>query len=141
MKSIYLIGSLRNPKVPELANQLRDLGFDVFDDWFHPGPRADTFLLKYERGRGHTYAQALKSLAAKHIFEFDLHHVTRCDIGVMLMPTGRSGHLELGFMRGQGKPGYILFDKEPDRFDVMYQFATEVFFDRGHLFDTLRREL
>ena len=41
MKTIYLIGSLRNPKIPEIGRQLRDLGFDVLDDWFAAGPRAD----------------------------------------------------------------------------------------------------
>ena len=32
---VYLIGSLRNPEVPQIANKIRELGFEVFDDW-HP---------------------------------------------------------------------------------------------------------
>ena len=40
-----------------------------------------------------------------------------------------SGHLELGWALGANKYGYVLFDKVPDRYDVMYKFATDVFFD------------
>jgi len=134
LKSIYLIGSLRNPAVPEFANELREFGFDVFDDWFAPGPAADDFWRDYEKVRGHSYGEALKGYAARHIFEFDKFHVDRCDAGIMLMPAGKSGHLELGYMLGKGKPGYILFDQEPERYDVMYQFATGIFFKKEDLF-------
>ena len=48
----------------------------------------------------------------------------------MIMPAGKSGHLELGYTIGKGKPGFILFDEEPERFDVMTQFATKIFFNR-----------
>ena len=72
-----------------------------------------------------------------HIFEFDLHHLERCDAAVLLMPAGKSAHLELGFVRGLGKPGYIVFDKEPERIDVMYQFATELFFSQDEFFTML----
>jgi nucleoside 2-deoxyribosyltransferase len=43
-----------------------------------------------------------------------------------MLPAGKSGHLELGYMIGQGKPGYILLDAEHKRWDVMYKFATAV---------------
>lgn len=34
-KTIYLIGSLKNDKIPVIANELRKMGFEV-DDWFSP---------------------------------------------------------------------------------------------------------
>jgi nucleoside 2-deoxyribosyltransferase len=138
LKSIYLIGSLRNPEVPKLANAIRRIGLEVFDDWYSPGPRADDFWRDYEKQRGHSYAQALKGWAGKHIFEFDRFHLDRCDGAVMLMPAGKSCHLEFGYVIGCGKPGYILFDKEPERYDVMYQFATEVFFSKAKLIAKLK---
>lgn len=46
----------------------------------------------------------------------------------MVLPCGKSGHLEFGWAIGKGKPGYILFDGEPERYDVMYQFAWDVLF-------------
>lgn len=139
-KSIYVVGSLRNRKIPKFANDLRALGFEAFDDWFSPGFEADEFWRKYEIGRGHNYKQALEGWAGKHIFEFDKHHIDRCDMGILVMPAGRSGHLEAGYMLGCGKKVYILFDKEPKRYDVMYQFATGVFFNKEDLFKELTKQ-
>jgi len=134
---VYLIGSLRNEHVPDMALKIRELGFEVFDDWFSPGPEADEFWRKYEKKRGSTYKQALSNWAGKHVFEFDKYHIDRADIGILYMPAGKSGHLELGYMIGSGKKCIILFDKEPERWDVMYQFADSICFT----FDELKEEL
>lgn len=139
INSIYIIGALKNQEVVSLANELTAEGFEAFADWITPGPEADTFLLNYAKARGLNYKQAMQSYAAKHVFEFDKYHIDRCDAVVMLMPCGKSGHLELGYARGQGKPGFILFDKEPERFDVMYQFASDIFFSKTDLFDELEK--
>lgn len=126
-KHIYLIGSLRNPEVPKLAQYLRENGHIVFDDWYAAGPEADDKWMEYEKNRGHSFATALEGYAARHVYEYDKSHLDRCGVGVLLMPAGKSGHLELGYMIGQGKPGYILLPSEPDRFDVMYNFASGVY--------------
>jgi len=136
---IYLIGSLRNPRVTEIAQILRQQGHDVFDDWMAAGPEADDYWQKYEIARGHNYKEGLDGYAAKHVYNFDKHHLDRCDMAVLLLPAGKSGHLELGYVIGSGKPGYILFDGyEPERWDVMYQFAKEVFFDVKDLIDHIK---
>jgi nucleoside 2-deoxyribosyltransferase len=133
MKKIYLIGSLRNPEIPRIGNYLRELGFEVFDDWFAGGKIADDEWQAYEQLRGRPYDVALRGHAAQHVYNFDLEHINSSDIGLLALPAGKSGHLELGYMIGQGKPGYVLFDKEPERWDVMYNFATAVSFDLKHL--------
>ena len=137
MKKIYLIGSLRNPKIPKVANSLRKLNFDVFDDWFTAGPKADDYWQKYEKDRGHNYPKALEGLSAEHVFSFDLKHLNRADIAVLYLPAGKSGHLELGYAMGLGKKSYILFDEEPKRWDVMYKFTDGVFFDFKDLVEKL----
>lgn len=137
MKSIYLIGALRNPKIVEIANAVEKAGFEAFADWFTPGPDADDFFRDYSKARGRNYKEALQSPAARHVFEFDKFHLDRCDIAVMVMPCGKSGHLELGYVRGMGKPGYILFDQEPERYDIMTQFATDIFFHVDELIQAL----
>ena len=123
---IYLIGSLRNPEVPRIAAKLRDAELEVFDDWYAAGPEADDKWRDYERERGRTYRQALNGYAARHVFDFDRHHLERASAVVLVLPAGKSGHLELGWALGQGKKGYILLDS-PERWDVMYQFADGVF--------------
>lgn len=137
--SIYVIGSLRNPEIPKFANELQAQGFEAFADWFSPGPQADDFWRDYSKIRGLTYKQAIQSHGAKNIFEFDKSHLDRCDAAVMVMPAGKSGHLELGYTIGRGKPGFILFDGEPDRYDVMTQFATGIFFSKEELFEELKK--
>ena len=136
--NIYLIGSLRNPNIPVFANELRAQGFDVFDDWFAAGPEADDFWQKYEKGRGRRYDQALKGHAALHVFSFDFEHLHQADVIVLLAPAGTSGHMEFGYMLGRGKKGFVLFEEEPERWDVMLNFATGVFFDKQLLFTALK---
>lgn len=135
---IYLIGSLRNPRIPEIAKTLRAAGHDIFDDWFAAGPEADDYWRDYEKGRGHDFAQALAGEAAQHVLAFDQEHLDACDSAILVMPAGKSGHLELGYVLGQGKPGYILLDGEPERFDVMCGLATGVFTSLDDLVDALQ---
>lgn len=124
---IYLIGSLRNHNIPFIARDLRGAGFEVFDDWFAAGPKADDCWQEYEKQRGHSFKEALAGKAATHVFGYDHEWLNQASAGILVMPAGKSAHLELGYLIGQGKPGYILMDKEPERYDVMYRFATVVF--------------
>jgi len=135
---IYLIGSLRNPEVPDLAIRIRELGFVVFDDWFAAGPEADDKWRDYEKSRGRTYREALDGLAADHVYNFDLKHLNDCDIAILHLPAGKSGHLELGYVIGRGKKGFILLDT-PDRWDVMYKFAHGVFHSTEELLLELKK--
>lgn len=138
MRSIYLIGSLRNPEVPRIAEELRRLDWDVFDDWYAAGERADDSWQSYETARGHDYAGALAGHAARHVFEYDRHHLDRCSAALMILPAGKSAHLELGYVIGNWKPGYILLPPTVERFDVMYNFASAVFRTEAEMLAHLR---
>lgn len=137
---VYLIGSLRNPRVPEVASAIRAAGFDCFDDWFAAGPNADDAWRDYEKARGHRLPQALQGYAARHVFDFDYKHLDSSDVVVLLMPAGKSGCIELGWALGRGKRGYILLDTDPDRYDVMFAFATGVVETVDELIRHLRGE-
>lgn len=125
--SIYLIGSLRNPKIPQLGRVLRSVGYNAFDSWFSAGPKADDHWQEYEKSKGLSFPQALDSYSAQHVFQFDQKHLQRCDMAALIMPAGKSGHLELGYATGLGKVTFIVLEQEPDRWDVMYAFAHKVF--------------
>ena len=128
MKSVYIIGSLRNEKIPQVGNLLRANGFEGFDDWWGAGPEADDCWRDYEQAhRGRNLRDSVYGYAARHTFAFDKYHLDRCDYAVLVMPAGRSGHLELGYFVGSNKPGFILLDGVPDRYDVMWNFATDIF--------------
>lgn len=135
INSIYLIGSLRNEAIPDTAATLRSIGLEVFDDWYAAGPEADDYWRTYEKRRGRSYSEALKGHAANHVFEFDKLHLERCDAALLVLPAGRSGHLELGYTAGLGKKTFILLDQEYDRWDVMYRFATEVFMNKEEMIE------
>lgn len=126
-RNIYLIGSLRNPRVSEIAKALRAQGHEVFDDWMAAGPEADDYWMKYEQAKGNDFKAALAGYAGQHVYQYDKSHLDRCQTGVLILPAGKSGHLELGYLIGQGKLAFILLDGEPERFDVMYNFASGVF--------------
>lgn len=136
---IYLIGSLRSPRVPDVANNLRKVGYEVFDDWYAAGPEADDYWQKYEKERGRTYREALEGYAVNNVVDFDRRHLERCDAAVLVMPAGKSGHLELGLVLGRAKPGFILLDGEPDRWDAMYRLATGVCSTTEELIEDLSR--
>lgn len=135
---VYLIGSLRNPVVPETANKLRVAGYEVFDDWYAAGEEADDKWRDYEKGRGHSYIEALRGHAAGHVFEYDKEHLTRAEHVILVLPGGRSAHLELGWAIGRGKRSYVILDSY-ERWDVMYKFVDGVVYTVEELIETYLR--
>jgi hypothetical protein len=141
MKKLYIIGSLRNPSIKSIAASIREAlpTLDVFDDWISVGPEADDHWMTYERGRGRTYVEALRGRAAKHVFKFDKTHLDTSCGALMVLPAGRSAHLELGYMAGRGMwTGILLDNPDPERWDVMYGFAGGVYQGVGEVVDALR---
>jgi len=138
---IFLTGSLRNPLIPTVANQLRTAtGEEVFASWWCASDDADDTWEAYEKGRGLTYSEAIDDYAAQHVIDFDRTHLRRCDKGALLAPFGKSGCIELGYILGQGKPGYIVLNGEPEgRWDVMFGLATDIFYSVEALIEKLRR--
>lgn len=135
---IYIIGSLANPQVEEVADRLRGAGLDAFDQWKAAGPEADKWWYEYAKRRGWRYLDALRSAFVETAFNFDMEHLRKATAVVLVNPCGKSGHLELGWALGQGKPGYVLFDGEPERPDLMYKMATRIFFNVEDLINELK---
>ena len=117
--SIYLIGSLRNRRIIEIGNALREAGHDVYDDWIAPGEQADEKWQDYERQRGRSYIEALRGWHAHHVHHFDMWHLEQADAVVLVMPAGKSAFWELGWATAKGKKTYMLIEEEPERYDIM----------------------
>jgi hypothetical protein len=126
MRKVYIIGSLRNTDIPKVAIALREQGYDAFDAWYSAGPEADDYWRDHETLKGSTYAEALAGDAAQHVFNFDKTHLDACDIAVLVYPAGKSAHLELGYCVGRGKKTVVFMQEEPERYDVMLNFADKV---------------
>lgn len=129
-KKLYLIGSLRNEFVPALAGRLRVTCPDVeiFDDWYAAGREADDMWKEYEQGR-RGYKEALNGYAAGHVFEFDKHHLDTCSHSLLVLPAGKSGHMEIMYAKySAGANCAILLEQGADpRWDVMYKFIDNIF--------------
>lgn len=138
MSKLYLVGSLRNPRIPELAKRLRlELpGFEIFDDWYAAGEKADDYWKDYEQKRGRTYEEALKGYSAKHIYEFDKHHIDTSSHVLLVLPAGKSGHMEITYAQyGAKKKTAILLDQDDIRWDVMYQFIPTILSNEDDILD------
>ena len=137
---IYVIGSLKNEKVPLLAESIRALGHTVFDDWKAAHVEADQVMWAYEQKRGHSYKDALRGLSAQNQYQFDKRLLDMSDLAIVVMEAGRSAHLEAGYMAGLGKPVYVLFSEGyPSRMDIMYNLLTDFFENEEELLAELRR--
>lgn len=119
----------------------KELNVEVFDDWFAAGHEADEWWQKYEIDKGKNYKEALNGYAADHVYSYDKYHLDRADVGVLVLPAGKSGHLELGYLVGKGKQCYILLPEKVERWDVMYKFATKVCFTEDELLNELRNAI
>lgn len=137
---IYLGGALKNTRIPEIGNKLRDEGYDVMDEWFTPGPEADENWQEYEKLRGRSYVEALKGRAATNISLFDQVYIDLSDAFVLVMPAGKSAMLEMGYAKGIGKKTYLFLDgNDPERYDIMPGIVDEVVFTEEELLEKLKK--
>lgn len=130
-KCLYLIGSLRNERIPKLAEKIRkdNPTFEVFDDWYSAGPEADDYWKAHQRSKGLSYREALQGFAAKNVYNFDKRHLDRSSHALLVLPAGRSGHMEITYAAyGVGANTAILLDETDDRWDVMYQFIPNILY-------------
>lgn len=120
---IYVASSWRNIMQVGVCAALKSAGIDHYD-FKHPEPGSDGFhwsevMPSYERvGPGMTeqladakeYVDALDHPIAQLGYARDWDAMQRADTFVLVLPCGRSAHLELGWAVGAGKRTAILLD-------------------------------
>jgi len=129
---IYIASSWKNQKeVLALADSLEKQGFEV-DAFCRSTYKRYSFhwseLVDDENDLANYDAiEFLADPRTQRAFREDKRWLDWADTVIMLMPCGRSSHLEAGYAVGQGKRLYIygLFPK--GEFDVMYGFADGLF--------------
>ena len=140
-KRIYLASSWRNPRQPALVDVLRDEGHMVYD--FRNPPNKSGFAWsqidpKWENWSTGDYMAALRDPIASHGFLADYRAMQWADTGVLLLPCGRSSHLEAGYFNGAGKRLVIYIPDgvkiEPE---LMYLMANEVVSSQDNLIHCL----
>lgn len=136
---IYLASSWRNPKQPGWVKYLRDLGHDVYDFRNPPGGTGFQWTRidpHWEHWTPLDLVEGLKHPAAEAGFASDFDAMKWCDVCLLLLPCGRSAHLELGWAAGAGKrTGVILSDGcEPE---LMIKMADKIFVTPTEVIDWL----
>lgn len=104
---IYVASSWRNKFQPSAVEFLRMAGHEVYDFRNPPHGRGgfawSEIDPKWEAWSARAYRDALAHQVAIAGFNSDLDGMKWADVGVLLLPCGRSAHLELGWMAGAGK--------------------------------------
>lgn len=140
---IYVASSWRNELQPGVVQALRAEGFDVYD-FRHPEPGNDGFHWsdidpEWQTWAPEQFRASLNHPVALRGFRCDFDAMLWADVCVLVMPCGRSAHLEAGWFAGaQGKSLVILLeDGEPE---LMYAMAGYLCCDLGEVLDALRGE-
>lgn len=135
---IYVASSWRNYLQAGVVGMLRQMGHEVYD-FRHPQPGNEGFHWSaidpnWKQWTPDEYKAALQHPIAKSGFEFDMKALEQCDACVLVLPCGRSAHLELGYAVGAGKKTYVLLidQQEPE---LMALMCTDVLTSTDQLFD------
>ena len=138
--NIYVASSWRNAYQPEVVARLRSEGHSVYD-FRNPSEAQSGFHWSdidpdWQRWSPNEYAAALGTPLAELGFRSDYTAVARCDALVMVLPCGRSAHLEAGLAAGFGKPAYAYLPEmiEPE---LMYKMFMGVSDDLDVIVDWL----
>lgn len=119
---IYVASSWRNQHQPVVVEHLRDSGHEVYDFRNPPHGRGGFAWSDIDKAwQSWTpvdWRKALKHPLAVDGYASDFDAMNWCDAGVLVLPSGRSSHLEAGWMVGRGKPVCVLA-LEPCEPDLM----------------------
>ncbi len=130
-RKIYLASSWRNEWQPAMVAALRSLGHEVYD-FRNPAPSNNGFAWSliardWLDWTPEKFAPLLKTHhVAREGFGLDKAALDWCDTCVLLLPCGRSAHLELGYAIGQGKDSFVFLRKEKFEPELMYLLAADV---------------
>jgi len=115
---IYPASSWANAHYPDVVRTLRAGGHCVYDfrevnSGFRWPPCA-------------TWREYIRQLESDPLvaaaFKRDRDALDRCDVCILILPCGRSAHLEIMYGSAHGKPVIVLFSAaEPLRPDLMYR--------------------
>lgn len=147
---IYVASSWRNEGRQQfIVELLRQAGHDVYD-FIHP-PGGDHLGFSWadvdpawRRWSVDDYIPALDHPIAQAGFDSDFGAMQDADACVLLLPCGRSAHLEAGYFVGAGKPLVVVLDSNEfpvpagnSNPELMYKMAHVVLPDSLDLVETI----
>ena len=146
MARIYVSSSWKNEYQPVLVEELRKRGHKVYD-FQHPSGRDDHNVwesVSDRMGLGRNYM--LGSISPKDfksmlidkeaVSRFDEHFAAMqdADTCILLLPCGRSSHVEAGYMNGLGKRVFVMDTSNESVPELMYLMFDDYFHDFDELY-------
>lgn len=123
--NIYVASSWRNKYQQDVVQTIRNAGFNPYD-FKNPGDGNTGFAwseidVNWKSWTPAKFRHNLGHPLAVEGFALDYAAMLRADAFVLVLPCGRSAHLELGWAVGMQKPaGILLSDGEPE---LMYRLV------------------
>lgn len=139
---IYVASSWRNEFQQHVVQALRDDGHDVYDfrnpspgdrgfGWRQCADEADLKRPVAFRDRVLTHP------VARSAFHKDMSALKSAECTVLVLPCGRSAHLELGYATGVGQRTVVLLDEPMSEPELMYLMNTTICCSLDELVTTL----
>lgn len=130
--NIYVASSWKNSKQPEVVRFLQNLGHQVYnfrcpifgDVGFH----WSQIDLNPKNCTAQQFIDKLEHPIATKGYEFDKNALNKCDMCLLVLPCGKSAHLELGWACGAGKLTGILFTDDNTEPELMYKMVSMFFY-------------
>ncbi len=141
--SIYVASSWRNRYQPAMVELLREAGHEVYD-FRHPREGNKGFHWSeidpdWQAWRTPEYVKALEHPLAVSGFSVDMEALRVAGTVLLLLPCGRSAHLEAGWAAGAGKRVLIYIPKgEPVEPELMYAMSGGITDDTAQLLEWLK---
>lgn len=133
VRRIYVASSWRNEVQPKVVAALRDRGHEVYDfknprDGDHGFHWSEVGMKSYDRGTNSDvpvaeYLAGIEHPIAVKGYASDFAAMDWADTCVLVLPCGRSAHLELGWFVGSGRDTAILLNGPLVTPELMYRMV------------------
>lgn len=135
MARIYVASSWRNQYQPDVIKLLRELGHDPYD-FRNPGSVPGFKWVEVDPDWGswdtHKYRDSLQHDAANRGFATDMKALIGADTVLLVLPCGRSAHLEAGYAVGTCA-NTAVYIPEPIEPELMYKMFGRILIDNNEL--------
>lgn len=142
---VYVASSWRTKdRQEQMVALLRDEGFGVYD--FRQPTRGakgsggfgwSEIDEGWKQWNAEQFQKGLMHPVAHDGFRSDMNALMTCDLCVLVLPCGRSAHLELGYAIGAKKPTAIWLEKEHNEPELMYGMVGLLSTDEREIVDWL----
>jgi hypothetical protein len=139
MARIYVASSWKNPYQPFIVGELRLNGHAVYD-FRNPEPNTGFAWSEIDPNwmnwTAREYREALRHPRAAQGFHSDFSAMRWADTCLLVLPCGRSAHLELGWMAGANKRTIVL-TRDGEEPELMALLADRICVDMREVLNEL----